>query len=76
MMPLMLTTVLHKGFSEVSVIFIFIAASSSLVSLGPLPWSNPQNRSYARLKNPFLSSGTSVSREKHKRIIEYKRKRD
>lgn len=45
MMPLMFTTVLHKGFSEVSVIISFMAASSSFVILGPFCWSRPQNRS-------------------------------
>lgn len=72
MMPLMFTTVLHKGFSEVSVNFIFKASSSSLVSFGPFSWSSPQNRSYAFLKHPFSFWGASVSTKRHPKIIGYK----
>lgn len=54
-----LTTFLHSGFSEVSVSFLFISASSSGVSLTVLLCSSPQKHITAFLHRPGCSSGTT-----------------
>lgn len=61
-MALILTTFLHSGFSEVSVSFLFISASSSGVSLTVWFCSSPQKHITAFLHRPGCSSG-SVTEE-------------
>lgn len=55
---MILTTFLHSGFSEVSVSFLFISASSSGVSLTAWLCSSPQKHITAFLHRPGSSLGS------------------
>lgn len=59
-MAFALTMFLQRGFSEVSVSFLFSSASSSGVSFGAFFWSSPQKPMTIFLQNPGSSSNPGI----------------